>query len=56
MYKGYLFIAEVKATGTNNLPDSLPSNDMVAELGCGEIKLAFCRDPEGTLPTPLSPH
>jgi hypothetical protein len=42
----FQFFAEVKATITGKLLDSLPRNDAEAELSSGEFNVAYCCDPE----------
>jgi hypothetical protein len=46
MYRSYQFLAKVEATSTGKLLDSLPWNDVVAELCSGKFNVAYCRDPE----------
>jgi hypothetical protein len=46
MYRSYQFFAKVKATSTSKLLDSLPWNDMVAELCSGKFNVAYYRDQE----------
>jgi hypothetical protein len=43
---------KVKATGTGELLDSLPKNNVVAELCSDEFKEDYCHDLDGKLATP----
>jgi hypothetical protein len=45
MYRSYQFLAKVKVTSTGKLLDSLPKNDVVAELCSCLFIVANCRDP-----------
>jgi hypothetical protein len=42
----FQFLAKVKATSTGKLLDSLPRNNAVVELCCGEFNVAYCFDPQ----------
>jgi hypothetical protein len=47
MYSSFdQFLTKVKATSTGKLLDSLPRNDVVAELCSGKFNMAYCHDPE----------
>jgi hypothetical protein len=47
MYGSYQFLAKVKGTSTGKLLGILPKNDAMAEQCSGELKVTYCRDPEG---------
>jgi hypothetical protein len=43
-----------EGTSTDKLLDNLPSSDVVAKLGSGELKAAYYRGTKSKLPTPTT--
>jgi hypothetical protein len=46
MYRNYQVLAKVKKTSTGKLLDSLPRNNVVAELCFGKLSVTYYRHPD----------